>query len=244
MAEAGLEPVSTDRPGIYGYRHDVGIHQIDRTTIDLIVPEAYAGAGRRAARITGQKNAATKARGIELALYDRSLMTLRPLPGDPDQESIEVMVAGSSALLVAKAYKVRDRIRDYDSRPHRLRAKDSVDIGLLMLASDPTKVAATMHQICLEHPELAGMDAVAAEVIVSEYLHDQSKLVRHQMLDGIARRIGPSATDAIDTWLHSFRAERDRLTGESYIERGRQRQTLDTRPVNEILGYDENGLPS
>lgn len=94
MAAAGLEPAHPDRPGIYGYAKESGTPQIERTTVDLIVPAAYAGDGRRAARITGQKNAATKAEGIELALHDRSPMQFLPLPGDPDQEPVEIMVAG------------------------------------------------------------------------------------------------------------------------------------------------------
>lgn len=104
---------------------EAGLSQAGRTTIDLLVPEAYAGAGRRAARIPGQRNAATRAEGIELALYDRAEMSLSPLPGDPDRRPVDIMVAGHAALLVAKAFTVRDRIKDHASRPHRLRAKDS-----------------------------------------------------------------------------------------------------------------------
>lgn len=204
MAEAGLEPASADRPGIYGYKRESSTPQVERTTIDLIVPEAYAGAGRRAARITGQKGATTKAEGIELALHDRSLMTISALPGDPDQEPVEIMVAGHAALLVAKAYKVRDRINQHSDRPHRLRAKDSIDIGLLMLTSDPAEVAETMRRVCAEHHELAGMDVAAADVIVSEYLRDESGLVRLPMLRGVEQLVSSDAAPKIDAWLRDF----------------------------------------
>lgn len=204
MAEAGLEPANPDRPGIYGYKSEAGTNQVERTTIDLIVPEAYAGAGRRAARITGQKNAASKAEGIELALHDRSPMTISTLPGDPDPQSVEIMVAGPAALLVAKAYKVRDRIKQYNDRPHRLRQKDSVDMGLLMIASDPTKVAETMQRIGTEHPEVAELGAIAADTIVSEYLTDASGIVREDLLEGVSQIIGADATGRINTWLYEF----------------------------------------
>ncbi|SEB55906.1 hypothetical protein SAMN04489806_1102 [Paramicrobacterium humi] len=204
MAAAGLEPAHPDRPGIYGYTSESGTRQVERTTIDLIVPEAYAGAGRRAARIAGQKNAATKAEGIELALYDRSPMGLLPLPGDPDQESTEIMVAGHAALLVAKAYKIRDRIKQYDDRPYRLRAKDSTDVGLLMLTSDPFDVAETMHRICAERTELGGMGKVAANVIVSEYLRDESGLVRLPMLRRLEQLAGQDASTKVNSWLQDF----------------------------------------
>lgn len=206
MAEVGLEPAHPDRPGIYGYQKETGVSQTERTTIDLIVPEAYAGAGRRAARITGQKNAATKAEGIELALYDRSMMAIATLPGDPNQESVEVMVAGHAALLVAKAYKIRDRIKQYNDRPHRLRAKDSIDVGLLMLSSDPAEVANTMHRVCEEYSELTGMDSVAAGMIVAEYFDDESGLVRDDLLDGLQQLIGTPAAPRIDAWLNEFEA--------------------------------------
>ncbi|KGN31355.1 antitoxin [Knoellia sinensis KCTC 19936] len=42
---------------------------------------------------------------------------------------------------------------------------------------------------------------------------------------------------------HQTRAAR-RSVGEEIIARGRARPILDERPVDEILGYDENGLPS
>lgn len=204
MAEAGLEPASADRPGIYGYKSESGINQVERTTIDLIVPEAYAGAGRRAARITGQKDATTKAEGIELALHDRSLMTISPLPGDPDQETVEIMVAGHAALLAAKAYKIRDRIKQHSDRPHRLRPKDSIDIGLLMLTSKPAEVAETMRRVCAEHPEIESMGAIAADVIVSEYLRDASGIVREDLHEGIQQLVGPDAAPTIDAWLRGF----------------------------------------
>lgn len=204
LAAAGLEPASPDRPGIYGYANESARPQWDRTTIDLLVPAAYAGAGRRAARITGQKNAATKAEGIELALHDRSAMVLTPLPGDPDRDPVEVMVAGHAALLVAKAYKVRDRVADYDNRPYRLRAKDSVDVGLLMLASDPEDAAETMRRVCVERPEISGMAAEAARVIVSQYLHDASGIVRVDLLEGVQQLVGADVAERIDSWLRRF----------------------------------------
>lgn len=204
MEEAGLVAVSPDRPGIYGYLSEAGLPQTGRTTIDLLVPEAYAGAGRRAARLPGQRNAATRAEGIELALYDRSVLSLSPLPGDPNQEPVEIMVAGHAALLVAKAFKVRDRVGEHVNRPHRLRAKDSVDVGLLMLTCNPEEAAATMHQICSVRPEITTMGAEAADVIVREYLRDESGLLRLPMLRGTEQLVGPDSSGRIDRWLRAF----------------------------------------
>lgn len=68
----------------------------------------------------------------------------------------------------------------------------------------------------------------------------------------LARETGESITVAtrvaIEERLARLHARRHatRSGDELYriIERGRARRTLDERPVDEILGYDEHGLPS
>lgn len=128
MYAAGFEAASPDRPGIYGYVGESGISQRQRTTVDLIVPEAYAGVGRRAARVPRQKNAlGGRARGW--ALWDRVPATISTVPGDGEPISADVWMAGQGALLVAKAHKVSDRLGELRVRPHRLRPKDSGDVG-------------------------------------------------------------------------------------------------------------------
>ena len=42
--------------------------------------------------------------------------------------------------------------------------------------------------------------------------------------------------------LHALRANEGGV--KEIIDRGRARANVDTRPVDEILGYDEHGLPS
>ena len=68
----------------------------------------------------------------------------------------------------------------------------------------------------------------------------------------LARETGESITVAarvaIEERLTRVRAARTRAVEvdelRQIVERGRARRTLDERPVDEILGYDENGLPS
>ena len=66
MSGIGTAPTLPDRPGIYGYTTEMDLPLAERTTIDLIVPEVYAGPGRRAARMDGQQHAASRAVGLEL----------------------------------------------------------------------------------------------------------------------------------------------------------------------------------
>lgn len=68
----------------------------------------------------------------------------------------------------------------------------------------------------------------------------------------LARETGESITVAtrvaIEERLARLHARRAAVGADDglyqIIERGRRRPTLDQRPVDEILGYDEHGLPS
>lgn len=67
----------------------------------------------------------------------------------------------------------------------------------------------------------------------------------------LARETGESITQALRVALGErlARVRRQASAGkrsadlQRYIERGRQRPVLDPRPADEILGYDEHGLP-
>lgn len=99
--------------------------------VDLMVPDAVAGPGRRGVRVPphGSKSM-RRARGIEAALIDHSKMTIRSLDPVADRRAIEVSVAGPAALLVAKLHKIFDRI----DAPSRQDNKDAHDIYRLLRA--------------------------------------------------------------------------------------------------------------
>jgi hypothetical protein len=100
--------------------------------VDLLVPEAMAGAGRRAARLGDHGDrAGRRVRGLEGALIDHSVMRLNALDAD-DRRQFEVRVAGPSALLVAKLHKLADRSREREAR--RLKDKDALDTLRLLRA--------------------------------------------------------------------------------------------------------------
>jgi len=114
--------------------------------VDLIVPEGVAGkGGRRGARLGAHGNrAARRAVGLEAALADRSPMQIGAL--DPsDTRSIETLVAGTAALLVAKAHKLHDRLSQ--GRTERLADKDAGDVVRLIQATVAIEVAATMARL-------------------------------------------------------------------------------------------------
>jgi hypothetical protein len=128
---------------------------------DLIVPADVAPpGGTRGARLTGHgKRASRKIRGLEAALVDNDVMSIRALEADDDR-SVRLRVAGVAALLVAKTHKIADRVAA--ERDHRLKDKDAADILRLMQASSPTTVAATLRSL-LAHPDAGASTTYAVE---------------------------------------------------------------------------------
>lgn len=150
MTDAGFERTQPDRPGIWG-KSIVVDGQDEIVPVDLIVPEALAGPGRRGARLTGHgKQAAGRADGLEATLVDRSPMTITSL--DPtDKRAITVNVAGPTALLVAKLHKIGERTAQAETRPDRVIAKDAADSYRLMLHLG-AEAAVERFESLLEHP--------------------------------------------------------------------------------------------
>lgn len=107
--------------------------------VDLLVPEAVAGAGRRAARLGDHGDrAGRRARGLEGALVDYDIHTLRALVAD-DSRAYEVRLAGPSALLVAKLHKIAER--NLEPQARRLADKDGLDVLRLLRGVDARRLA-------------------------------------------------------------------------------------------------------
>lgn len=134
--------------------------------VDLLVPAAFGGSGSRAARIPPHdRMAARKVPGLEPATVDNDVMVIASLEPDVDRRSAEIKVAGVAALLVAKAYKIRDRLDD--PKPSRQADKDAGDVLRLMATSDVDVVAARFGELIV-HPEVGtvaidGLGALRAQ---------------------------------------------------------------------------------
>jgi hypothetical protein len=113
--------------------------------VDLMVPEAVGGGGRRAARLPGHaKEVARKARGLEPALVDKTTRTISALD-QADDRSFLVAVAGPTALLIAKLHKIAERVSEREQR--RLDDKDALDVLRLLQATDTSLFAATIARL-------------------------------------------------------------------------------------------------
>jgi nucleotidyltransferase-like protein len=118
--------------------------------VDLMVPAALAGTGRRSADLGAHGNrVARRARGLEATLVDNTVMALAAFEPD-DRRSFEVTVAGPAALLVAKLHKIWER-RD---NPRRLEDKDALDAFRLLRALPTELLANRLHLLLTDR--LAG----------------------------------------------------------------------------------------
>jgi len=120
--------------------------------VDLLIPEQLAGTGksRRTANIQPHANmAARKVTGLELMTVDHEVMEVPSLDPVADPRRLAVKVAGPAALLVAKAYKINDRVADLEGS--RSSDKDAGDVIRLMLSNDAARVAVSLRQ-CLAEP--------------------------------------------------------------------------------------------
>ena len=129
----------------------------DGIPVDLMVPDALAGPGKRGARLGPHgKRVARRAKGLEGALVDRERMVITSL--DPGVErSVAMLVAGPAALLVAKVHKIADRTGTGD----RVRDKDALDVLRLLQATGTATLAARLVHLADD----ADSAEVAAEAV-------------------------------------------------------------------------------
>lgn len=122
----------------------------DNVQIDLMVPMAVGGPGRRGADLgLHGREAARKAKGLEAALIDNSIFKLTALDPSHPRE-FDVAVAGLGALLVAKLHKLAER----EEAPERWAPKDGLDVLRMLQAADLTGLAKTLAD--LERQPVAG----------------------------------------------------------------------------------------
>lgn len=107
--------------------------------VDLMVPEALAGPGgatARGARIPPHdRRAMRRARGLEASVVDNDIQMIKALDLN-DSRVFEARVAGPAALLVAKTYKIAERV----GTP-RLNDKDAHDMYRIFFAIDTDVLA-------------------------------------------------------------------------------------------------------
>lgn len=105
--------------------------------VDLMVAPHQSGTTKRTARAARlaphTKKTARIARGLEPALIDNQLASIKALSPD-DSREFQLRIAGPAALLTAKGIKISERLEQVDRQPDRLNEKDALDVFRLLQA--------------------------------------------------------------------------------------------------------------
>lgn len=179
------EPLLADLLAARGFtrrEHPGGWLSPDGVYIDVMVAEALAGPGRRGARLGPHgSRAARRAKGLEAALVDRDLHTIRALdPSDPRSETI--LVAGPAALLVAKSHKIAERVGAQD----RVRDKDALDVLRLLRAVETDDLAQRLARLS---------DSDVAAEVTREARSNVETLFANRQAEGVIMAVRAAGDD-------------------------------------------------
>jgi hypothetical protein len=163
-------------PGIWTASTIVDGQQVE-VPVDLLVPATMV-LGNRSAKLPDHGNrAARRTPGLEAAVADHSEVLISSLEPQVDARQMMVPVAGTAALLMAKAHKLHDRIRSYKpERPDRLQPKDAGDVLRLMQAEPAEQVGQRLAGLAQD--ETAGIS-------VREGLHRLQELFGRRRARGV-----------------------------------------------------------
>lgn len=208
MTELGYEAARPERPGVWSpvSQRDRSIH--DRDSVDLIAPMSLArgdlttNRSIRAARVGAHgKHAVSATSGTELSVLDRQWRTLRSFDVGP---TVYAYVAGPTALLCAKAYKIHDRLDPTELRRNadRLRPKDFADLYRLLLVIAP-ETAADVFAQGIADPKISAAATLGRDYLV-EILTDASTVASM-----VADTWGDTSREAefhahVDSWRRKF----------------------------------------
>lgn len=183
LTGAGYEHRTTARPGLWGrqpYNEPDGTRSF-REKVDLLAPHGLSGAASRSKRgvpaLHGAhgKRAVGNALGLELAAFNRSLVTITDFADT--RLSTKLHVAGIPALILAKGSKVGERLRE--PRKGAVRDKDLGDLWRLMAVADPSDTVRAVGTF-LDHPEV-GASVRQSVAWTVEVLRDPTSVERAKL---------------------------------------------------------------
>lgn len=202
MRAAGFAPRTDARPGLWGRgrRRARDGETVWDEQIDLIAGEGLSGntkAGKRSvAALSGHGRSVGNTPGIELAAFDRSIVTVNDLM-DP-QRSIQVNVAGHAALICAKAYKLGERL---DDGGRRLRDKDAGDLWRILRCADQAAVTVVFAEY--DSHDVIGQNVKTGRAYVANVL--RSPVVRQMAKNTFEGEVLQAEIDkTFDGWVSAF----------------------------------------
>ena len=199
MKAAGFEMLG--QPG--AWTRQESIHgALHRVAVDLMVPDKLTsnpGSQKRGVPIDPHfTNAARRTPGLEAAMFDFDELLVPSLEPHADQREIVVQVAGPAALLIAKAFKIRDRLAD--PRPGREADKDAADVVRIMTVAGDVR---------------STFDELAKNTQISEVVEEARELLVEQF--GFTR--APGVTMAVNALAGDMAADRIRILIPTLVKR-------------------------
>lgn len=147
LKEAGFDHVERNgalEPGAWKAEGVVRGSPVE-VELDLLVPWDSSDGGRRSVDLGAHgSRAARRSRGLEAALVDNEAMTIGALD-QADSRSFTAHIAGLPALLIAKSYKLTDRLQQ--DRRDRISNKDAADVIRIMQAMPPDEMAGNLRPL-------------------------------------------------------------------------------------------------
>ena len=208
MRGAGFAPLSDSRPGLWCTGRDENGNPVNE--IDLLAPDALSGtAGKKRRSVDALKDAHGKmsvgrTAGIELATYDRDLLRLDSFDGTV--EGADVYVAGTAALVCAKAYKLYERIEERESAKgkDRVLPKDASDLWRLVATSAGEDVRRVFDEY--ENHEVIGESVHKGRGMIESLIEsDKVILIAEDALDN---QVAPDRIrQDFSTWLEAFKGQ-------------------------------------
>lgn len=182
LKAAGFALRQENQPGLWVRSEKIGGQSIP-VELDILVGKTLAPTGKRSVKIAPHGHMSARwIAGLEVAAEDRSPLLITSLDLI-DTRTVNVNVAGPSALLVAKAFKIWDRLKDATAHPDRVVDKDASDVLRIMMTAPADQVATRL--ATLTRSERVG--AVTVEGL--SYLRDLFGRPRSQGVDMAVRAL-------------------------------------------------------
>jgi len=155
LTEAGFKSNAKGVIGIWVTSRPTSTDRLLDVSVDFLVPAAFSPGDHpekhRSARLPGHTKVARTVKGLEGVLIDKDKLEISSFIAS-DPRAFQILVAGPAALIMAKTFKIQDRLGS-----SRLSDKDALDVYRL-LRGIPTGELAARYRLILDDP-IAGANA-------------------------------------------------------------------------------------
>jgi len=192
LTEAGFNRNTKGDIGIWVTRRPTSTQRMLEVAVDLLVPTAFSPGDHpekhRSARLPGHSRVARTVTGLEGVLVDREKLEVSSFMAS-DPRAFQISVAGPAALIMAKTFKIQDRLGS-----GRLSDKDALDVYRL-LRGIPTDDLAARYRLILGDP-IAGANAVISLGLLKSLFGDRRATGVAMTLHAAENLLDPQETAA------------------------------------------------